>query len=57
MLERIEVKDYQSLADVDIPFGRFTVIVGPSGNGKSALIRALKALCFNQVGHRFIRHH
>lgn len=56
MLERIEVKDYQSLADVDIPFGRFTVIVGPSGNGKSALIRALKALCFNQVGHRFISH-
>lgn len=37
--------------------GRFTVIVGPSGHGKSALIRALKALCFNQVGHRFIRHH
>lgn len=56
-LERLEVKDYQSLKDVDIPFGRFTVIVGPSGNGKSALIRALKALCFNQVGHRFIRHH
>ncbi len=57
MLERLEVKDYQSLADVDIKLGSFTVIVGPSGNGKSALIRALKALCFNQVGHRFIRHH
>jgi len=56
MLERLEVKDYQSLKDVDIKLGSFTVIVGPSGNGKSALIRALKALCFNQVGHRFIRH-
>ena len=56
MLERLEVKNYQSLKDVDIKLGSFTVIVGPSGNGKSALIRALKALCFNQVGHRFIRH-
>jgi DNA repair ATPase RecN len=56
MLERIEVQDYQSLEDIDLALGRFTVIVGPSGNGKSALIRALKALCFNQVGSRFIRH-
>lgn len=56
MLERIEVKDCQALKDVDIALGSFTVIVGPSGNGKSALIRALKALCFNQVGQRFIRH-
>ncbi len=56
MLEQIEVTNYQSLADLSIPFGRFTVIVGPSGNGKSALIRALKSLCFNQVGPRFIRH-
>ena len=48
MLERLEVKDYQSLADIDIPLGRFTVIVGPSGNGKSALIRALRALWENQ---------
>lgn len=55
-LERIEVQDYQSLQDIDLPLGQFTVIVGPSGNGKSALIRALKALCFNQVGQRFIRH-
>lgn len=56
MLERIEVKDYQSLKDIDVPLGKFTVIVGPSGNGKSSLIRALKGLCFNQVGDRFIRH-
>lgn len=56
MLERLEVKDYQSLKDIDLPLGRFTVIVGPSGNGKSALIRALRALCFNQPGPRFIRH-
>ena len=57
MLEEIEVTNYQSLKDLSLRFGKFTVIVGPSGHGKSALIRALKALCFNQVGHRFIRHH
>ena len=57
MLEEIEAEDYQSLESVRLPLGRFTVIVGPSGHGKSAMIRALKALCFNQVGHRFIRHH
>lgn len=56
MLERLEIQDYQSIKDIDLPLGKMTVIVGPSGNGKSALIRALKALCFNQVGHRFIRH-
>lgn len=56
MLERIEVKGYQSLKDIDLPLGSFTVIVGPSGNGKSSLIRALKAICFNQSGHRFISH-
>lgn len=56
MLERIEVKGYQSLKDIDLRLGSFTVIVGPSGNGKSSLIRALKAICFNQAGHRFISH-
>jgi DNA repair ATPase RecN len=56
VLERIEVRDYQSLEDIDLLLGRFTVIVGPSGNGKSSLIRSLKGLCFNQVGQRFIRH-
>lgn len=56
MLERIEVKGYQSIKDIDLVLGRLTVIVGPSGNGKSALIRALRALCFNQVGARFISH-
>lgn len=56
MLERIEMANCQSLKDADVLFGQFTVIVGPSGSGKSGLIRSLKALCFNQVGRRFIRH-
>ena len=56
MIEKIEVTNYQSLKDMSLKLGKFTVIVGPSGHGKSALIRALKSLCFNQVGPRFIRH-
>lgn len=55
MFERLEVSNYQSLKDVDLQLGRFTVIVGPSGRGKSALLRALRALCFNQVGGDFVR--
>lgn len=57
MLERIEMLNCQSAKDLSIPLSQFTVIVGPSGSGKSTLIRSLKALCFNQCGRRFIRHH
>ncbi len=56
MLERLEIDNYQSIAHAEIPLGRMTVIVGPSGRGKSAFIRALTALCFNQTGEGFIRH-
>lgn len=57
MLEQIEMKNCQSAKDLSIPLSQFTVIVGPSGSGKSTLIRSLRALCFNQCGRRFIRHH
>lgn len=56
MFERLLIENYQSIARVEIDFGRLTVIVGPSGRGKSAFIRALTALCFNQVGQDFVRH-
>ncbi len=57
MLERIEMTNCQSAKDLSILLSQFTVIVGPSGSGKSTMIRSLKALCFNQAGRRFIRHH
>ncbi len=56
MLERLEIDNYQCIKHAEIDFGRLTVIVGPSGRGKSTTIRALTALCFNQVGSDFIRH-
>ncbi len=56
MLENLKVQNYQSLRDVDIDLGKFVVIVGPSGRGKSSIIRALRAVCFNKTGEGFIRH-
>jgi DNA repair exonuclease SbcCD ATPase subunit len=35
------VKGFQSLRDVDISLGKFTVILGESGTGKSAFIRSV----------------
>jgi DNA repair ATPase RecN len=55
MLRRLTVSNYQSIADAEIEFGAFTVIVGENGAGKSALLRALGALCWNETGSDFIR--
>lgn len=56
MLEHIEVENCQSIKHAEVDFGRLTVIVGPSGRGKSAFVRSLMALCFNQVPRDFVRH-
>ncbi len=54
MLREIRVKNYQSLRDVKIVPGDFTVIVGESDVGKSALVRAIKAPLINRTGQDFI---
>jgi DNA repair exonuclease SbcCD ATPase subunit len=54
MLKRVEVRHFQSLRAADIPLGRFTVITGPTGSGKSALFRALRALACNARGTAYI---
>ena len=46
-IERLKVANFQSLAEADIELGGLTVIVGPSNSGKSALLRALKAVVRN----------
>ena len=50
MIESVEIRGWQSLANVQLAFGRFTVIVGASSSGKSALIRAMKSLASNVRG-------
>jgi len=50
VLERVEIRNWQSLRHVELPLGRFTVIVGASSSGKSALMRAFRALASNTTG-------
>lgn len=61
MIQRVHIKGFQSLADVDLELGGFTVIQGRSNSGKSAFIRALRAVVTNAgnlrgTGGSFIHH-
>ena len=56
MIEKIHVRNFQSLHDVEIELGPLTVIVGPSSSGKSAFMRATKTLTSNRRGDEFISH-
>lgn len=46
-IDRLKISNFQSLESADLELGPFTVIVGPSNSGKSALLRALKAVVRN----------
>jgi exonuclease SbcC len=54
VLNRIEVRNYQSLREADIPLGWFTVITGPTNSGKSALFRAVRMLALNARGTGYV---
>lgn len=55
MLTKLYVANYQSIEEADLELAPFTVIVGDNRSGKTALLRALRALVFNQSGNGFIR--
>lgn len=55
MWTKLIVTDYQSIVSANLDLGPVTLIVGPNASGKSAILRALHALCFNQTGDEFIR--
>jgi predicted ATPase len=42
MITRLQVKNYRSLADVDVQLEPLTVLVGPNGSGKSNLVDVLR---------------
>jgi putative ATP-dependent endonuclease of OLD family len=42
MLSRLQVKNYRSLENVDIPVSPLTAIVGPNGVGKTTILRAIE---------------
>lgn len=50
----VEVTGFQSLHDVRLALAPFTVVVGPSSSGKSALTRALRTLVNNGRGSSFV---
>lgn len=56
MLTHLRISNIQSLQDIKLKLGRFTVVVGPSNAGKSAVIRAIHALAHNHRGVDIVRH-
>ena len=55
-IHSLHVRNFQSLHDVTLELLPFTVIVGPSSSGKSALTRAIKTLTSNRRGTEWITH-
>jgi len=55
MLTSLRIRNFQSLADVELELGHLSVIVGATNSGKSAVVRALESLFFNRSGNEFIR--
>ena len=56
MIKSLHLKDFQSHKDTELHFNPlFNIIVGASGNGKSAIIRALRCLSFNNIGTSEVR--
>lgn len=53
MWNRLSVKNFQSLKEIDLNFGAFTVILGASSSGKSAIVRSLRTLVSNARGSSF----
>jgi DNA repair exonuclease SbcCD ATPase subunit len=57
MIHSLTIQGYQSVRKrTDLTLGRFTVVTGPTGSGKTSLIRALRLLAFNQRGTSYISH-
>ena len=51
---KLVARNFQSWRDFVLPMTGFTVIIGPSDRGKSAIIRALRGVLRNQIGANHI---
>ena len=47
MLSEVHVRDFQSLRRVELALGKFTVVMGPSNVGKTAVLRAIRMVAQN----------
>ncbi len=43
-ISRLRVKNFRSLADIDVELGSLSVLIGPNGSGKTNILRALSFL-------------
>jgi DNA repair ATPase RecN len=55
MSTKIQIKNFQSIENVEFEVDGFTVIVGKNNIGKSAIIRAVDSVLTNRSGKEFIR--
>ena len=56
-LTKLSVTNFQKHKKLSIDFGSITTIIGKSGSGKTAIIRALNLLLFNKPqGIRYVTH-
>lgn len=52
---KASIKNFQSIADLDVEVEGFTVVVGKTNIGKSSIIRSIKGVLENTEGDYFIR--
>lgn len=52
----VHIENFQSIEDLSLEVKGFTVIVGKSNLGKSAVIRAIDGVLTNLAGQYFVRH-
>lgn len=55
-LVSLEIVNFQSLKSVKLEFGQFSVLVGPSSSGKSAVLRAVRAVTRNVTSPSAVSH-
>ncbi len=55
MFRSVSLTDFQSHRNTHLPLGPFTVIVGSSSSGKSAVVRALRLVAENARGTTYVR--
>lgn len=54
MLDRVEIRNFQSIRKANLDFAKLNVILGNSDSGKSAVLRAVKLVAFNTSSSGFV---